>query len=1301
MDADNFRKLTAILDVLDRYRKSLTAASYQSCAVDKSRGRRFSRSPSVPRSSYAGRLPSHSLFVRNSTVLKHHGDSRQMEDWPATPVSTIQRKITMRRAKTLHVRRQPPVRASCPELPELQKLQADVSELDLRLQKMITSRGMEKCFDEAVAPEDEAKRQETFEAEAVRKWSSLSDGDVFMDLDDSDDDSLRPDVVFSDSVGSVDLKSLAEMEFEEVDLNHITPKVLGQLFDRVLDCLQLDFRDLIDKLKTQNGHLKQDLISMKKKLQDAVRTNDEQVQELKDMTERVADLGAETRELTRQLRLMESQLKKYAEQDREMQAMIREKLAWEAERQQLSAQIQKLTEELGTRDDGQRVVQLLGDLDRVEALNQEREEQLKTLTKNLEAKDREIESLTFDLMKQTTMAAPRRDTRSSILSPRVSLEFLAGSLPRRSTVARRHVQSRSSLPLAGASLAGELQLATQEAEEKPAVTVEEHAQRLEDAHRKLEQALSDLHEATRVNDALRKSVSRLQRELDEKIKNLKDLAKEVENKDEQLHSAEEKLRDQSVRLDASCLKLSEAEETNRIREAELERLRADLAVARGELDVLLKQGEGDTSTNQTLVEQVNHQVEQIQKLEKEVVDLREELNASRGKNVFLSEETERLKKLLEEETGKAGEGDLAWRERLAEVEAELEAERLRALRTEELERQVKDLEEDLRVLRHMEAEMEANLKQEIEILNAHMDEQKATFSRAEKELQDQRDAAENEKADLATRLARVNEELERLHRAESLALALQAERDAFARESRSQEEAQKVRELLEKHAADLSEVRESIAELRRTKECLETEQSELERRVTAFTQEMAEVQALYQDMHSKLSAALQSKEEGRARLLAACEHMEKGVDAKLEQMRRELREESEKELERRRLVGLASSLQDSVHRLERDNAALHAKLQAAERVRDESPESQKRLEALEAENQAFSRQLADLRCVKEENDRLLRQVEDLRGRNADLEVLVATTEGAASPEVERFQQSCRRLAAQLKVLEEEAALKAQQANAEKDSLQDRCRHLETELQSASEKLRAAEQATEDWHGKYEMSTMENEKLKNKLALLTEHQGRFMEDAAEHQKLSSLMEKLSRELLQIRGDVAKIKDLGTRIQDAPSTTVFNVGYPENVIPMVSVHGDQNKEQTVNISGMYDLRMAAGQYASFSSTASSRAATPLRRNCASSLLASIRDGISNSNCCSADVESRMTSAIDSGGMTYFFPPPTRRPPATCPSPMGSSVWDKQVSKPSTILRFRTGTEAPALDSFSSKSTSSDTRSEFHPVTPGVRW
>lgn len=123
----------------------------------------------------------------------------------------------------------------------------------------------------------------------------------------------------SDSASQRRLSTCSLENMTTDDYTNLHPQVLGQLFDKILDYLQNDFDDLVGKLKEQvstmprggvhvahcfcvarpqhetflpifctatmngdfflmqNVHLKQDVISLRKKLQDAVETNDEQV----------------------------------------------------------------------------------------------------------------------------------------------------------------------------------------------------------------------------------------------------------------------------------------------------------------------------------------------------------------------------------------------------------------------------------------------------------------------------------------------------------------------------------------------------------------------------------------------------------------------------------------------------------------------------------------------------------------------------------------------------------------------------------------------------------------------------------------------------------------------------------------------------------------------------------------------------------------------------------------------------------------------------------------------------------------
>lgn len=150
-----------------------------------------------------------------------------------------------------------------------------------------------------------------------------------------------------------------------------------------------------------------------------------------------------------------------------MISLQKEKETWEVERQQLAFQIQKLREELNAKvDDGGRMLKMSVDIEKLKEITQEKEDKLKILTKQLESKDKEIESLTLTLSMHQSLAAvstPRRETRGSLISPRRPTDFFASTMStsRRSTIARRYLAdaqpSSSTSSISGTSLAGELQ----------------------------------------------------------------------------------------------------------------------------------------------------------------------------------------------------------------------------------------------------------------------------------------------------------------------------------------------------------------------------------------------------------------------------------------------------------------------------------------------------------------------------------------------------------------------------------------------------------------------------------------------------------------------------------------------------------------------------------------------------------------------------------------------------------------------------------------------------------------------------
>ncbi|CDJ59458.1 hypothetical protein EMWEY_00057520, partial [Eimeria maxima] len=129
--------------------------------------------------------------------------------------------------------------------------------LDEDIKDCVVSRGMMRIFD---------SRQST-----NKRSSEGSDCEAHSDcLDYMAEKSFGPpDVDWEDSTWQPPVPSGSFENLSSDDYANLRPQILGQLFDRILDCLQNDFDEL-------NVHLKQDVISLRKKLQDAVETNDDQ-----------------------------------------------------------------------------------------------------------------------------------------------------------------------------------------------------------------------------------------------------------------------------------------------------------------------------------------------------------------------------------------------------------------------------------------------------------------------------------------------------------------------------------------------------------------------------------------------------------------------------------------------------------------------------------------------------------------------------------------------------------------------------------------------------------------------------------------------------------------------------------------------------------------------------------------------------------------------------------------------------------------------------------------------------------------
>ncbi|OEH80630.1 myosin heavy [Cyclospora cayetanensis] len=386
MDADNFAKLTTILDLLDRCKKNLSQAIQQ-------------ETPMKTRSSmHAGHTLS-KRSTRNEGIFDFgtHGG------------------------------------------------------LDQELQECILSRGLMHIFDSSATSNGQS-------AEPIECDVQSECLDYF-----SEESEHPPDVDWEEMPQRRRFSTCSLENMTTEDYTHMHPQILGQLFDRILDYLQNDFDELVEKLKEQNGHLKQDVISLRKKLDDAVETNDEQVQELKEMTERILDVEAEGRELTRQLNLMEARIKRYQDNQKGVVKLEEEKHNLGMECAALQERIKELTIQVSAQD-MQKVAELAHDLVTLKGTTQAKDEEIKSLKRELDRKGRLLESLNVTIAAQQmyNFESPRGDITSRQLTPRSSISHLLAGItnPRRAAVRQRFSASVPSNSEHSMSLATELQQTT-------------------------------------------------------------------------------------------------------------------------------------------------------------------------------------------------------------------------------------------------------------------------------------------------------------------------------------------------------------------------------------------------------------------------------------------------------------------------------------------------------------------------------------------------------------------------------------------------------------------------------------------------------------------------------------------------------------------------------------------------------------------------------------------------------------------------------------------------------------------------
>ncbi|CDJ32059.1 uncharacterized protein EMH_0011200 [Eimeria mitis] len=481
MDAENFAKLTTILDLLDRYKKNLAQAVQLETPVQSQRVLRSGRT-----------LSKRSTRSEGIFGFGNANDGPKPSDVVA---HAQERRKTVNRAQTLLFRRRTRLRNSFPSLSEPTSKTVSISRLDDDLKDCVVSRGMMKIFESRQSTDKRSSRDSECEAQSdyLDYLTEKSFGPPDVDWEDPQWDAAAPSV------------SLENMKTE--DYASLRPQILGQLFDKILDCLQNDFDELVGKLKEQNVHLKQDVISLRKKLQDAVETNDDQVQELKEMTDRIAYLETEGRELTRQLSTLETRIKAYQDNQKDLAKLEEEKQKLSVECASLQELIKKLTLQVSAQDS-----EKLSELAQELMTLKEKEEEIKSLKRDLSKKDRLLESINATLTTQPFPAAldslRAADTASRQATPRGSFVhmFSSASSPRRTSVKNLLATPQFPSSEPGLSLATELQLS-----KLPSVT-----RRLVEVQAKLGSTLAELEALRESNESLRTELDQIRKEMEEK-----------------------------------------------------------------------------------------------------------------------------------------------------------------------------------------------------------------------------------------------------------------------------------------------------------------------------------------------------------------------------------------------------------------------------------------------------------------------------------------------------------------------------------------------------------------------------------------------------------------------------------------------------------------------------------------------------------------------------------------------------------------------------------------------------------------
>ncbi|CDJ66863.1 myosin heavy chain, putative [Eimeria necatrix] len=1150
MDAENFAKLTAILDLLDRYKKNLAQALQQEAP---------GRARSVLQ---AGRT----LSKRSTRTegLFGFGSGNEAHQQMDAVAHALERRKTIKRTQTLLLRRRTRVRRSFPSLSEPASKSVSISCLDEELQSCVASRGMLHMF----GSNRSTDKQESDESDCDAQSDCLD----YM----SDRDVEPPDVDWEDSASQRRLSTCSLENMTTDDYTNLHPQVLGQLFDKILDYLQNDFDDLVGKLKEQNVHLKQDVISLRKKLQDAVETNDEQVQELKEMTERISDLEAEGRELTRQLSTLEARIKAYQENQKDLVKLEEEKHNLSRECAALQELIKKLTVQASTQD-SQKVTELAHDLVTLKGTTQAKDEEIKSLKRELDRKGRLLESLNVTLSTQQqapTLESPRGgDVTSRQVTPRGSISHLFGAAPnpRRASVKQLLVTPQPVPAEPAVSLATELHL----------TKLGSMPRRLSEVQDKLRSTLAELDTVRQSNEELKAELTAIKKEMEERDavsqQKLEERSRELAAAREQLERKSAELQRTAQALEATkddlntstaalCLTAADNEHLQaQVQEArqmlrDAQESHANALASRAPADVvksleekvaeqlkelqvkasLLDQAEKHQAELEeqraTLQRSVEENMKQIEELSSRVKSLEGQLVETTNVANALGVTTHKLMELVKR--GSVSEEERAEAEKRREELLELlEKERRRADALAQSALQQRSMEAEQREFEANAREMQEQLQQQVEFLKGRLAKQESEAETLKQELVAQANAAQEAKeemqAELRSAYNKLQELKEQLQEATRQKFELEmktaeftTQKEAMSRLNEEKQEALRVQEREVQHMqVRMQELLDKIQDFA-TREAAFTEEAE------RLKKNIADLELGLQAEKEETQQLLSQKEEEKRQLELA----QKAALAVMQEQIEQLEKEKCTALEQADQGALClrkeyEELAETIKGLREQNSSLSAQLEQAnksheqvalqwhqkhEALLDSLSKAQEKYRELEATLERSTEQYQ--RSLEDAQRQLVKlQAAELEGREAQFkDRLKELEQGCLRLHVEVSELKERHATAPQPVMQDWNLYEAAGLKAQRDVLAE-------QVEKLHEQLRAKDMESAHAIDKAE----ENQRHFQQLLASLQEQQRKLEEQASNQKEKALIaanERMRRENEYLKGELEELKAL---------------------------------------------------------------------------------------------------------------------------------------------------------------------------------